>query len=138
MTLRSNETVLCTDNSLDSRTKCEKDATNQHQKGEHQRREHHRGGQHRTTLSCSSRSDAVRQPDNTDTLATGEDNDLTTQFFLFFLLSLKISVVLSNRPCDLSEIVMLQGHRYLGVPDPRRTETFESQRRHPDSQNPHL
>jgi hypothetical protein len=44
----------------------------------------------------------------------------------------------SNRTCDLSEIVMFQGHRYLGVPDPRRTETFVSKRRHPDSQNPHL
>jgi hypothetical protein len=33
---------------------------------------------------------------------------------------------------------MIQGHRYLGVLDPRRTETFASKRRHPDSQNPHL
>ncbi len=33
---------------------------------------------------------------------------------------------------------ILQGHRYLGVPDPRRTETFASKRPHPDSENPHL
>ena len=33
---------------------------------------------------------------------------------------------------------MLQGHRYLGVSDPRRKETFASKRRHPDSQNPPL
>ncbi len=71
-------TALCTDNGLDTRTKREKDAANQHQKGEHQRHEHHHGGQHHTTLSRSSRSDTVRQPDNTDAVAPGEDNDLTT------------------------------------------------------------
>jgi hypothetical protein len=71
-------TTLCTDNGLDSRTTREKDVANKHQKGEHQRCEHHLGGQHHTTLSRSSRSDAVRQPDNTDTVSPGEDNDLTT------------------------------------------------------------
>ncbi len=70
--------ALCTDNGLDTCTKREKDAANQHQKGEHQRREHQRGGQHRATLSRSSRSDAFRQPDNTDAVAPDEDNDLTT------------------------------------------------------------
>ncbi len=65
-------------NGLDTGTKREKDVTNQHQKGEHQRHKHHRGGHHRTTISRSSRSDAVRQTDNTDTVAPGEDNDLTT------------------------------------------------------------
>ncbi len=65
-------------NGLDTRTKREKDVANQHQKGEHQRHEDHLGGHHRTTLSRSSRSDAVRQPDNSDTVAPGKDNDLTT------------------------------------------------------------
>ena len=71
--------TLCTDNGLDARTKREKDATNQHQKGEHQRRENQRGGQQRTTPSRSSRSDAGRQPDISDAGAPSEDNDLTTQ-----------------------------------------------------------
>ncbi len=65
-------------NGLDTGTKREKDVTNQHQKGEHQRHKHHLGGHHRTTISRSSRTDAVRQTDNTDTVASGEDNDLTT------------------------------------------------------------
>ncbi len=40
--------------------------------------------------------------------------------------------------CGKAAPGMLQGHRYLGVPDPWRTETFASKRRHPDSQNPLL
>ena len=71
--------TLCTDNGLDARTKREKDATNQHQKGEHQRRENQRGGQRRDTPSRSCRSDAGRQPDISDAGAPSEDNDLTTQ-----------------------------------------------------------
>ena len=71
--------ALCTDNGLDARTKREKDAANQQQKGEYQRRENQRGGQQRTTPSRSSRSDAGRQPDISDAGAPSEDNDLTTQ-----------------------------------------------------------
>ncbi len=40
--------------------------------------------------------------------------------------------------CGKAAPGMLQDHRYLGVPDPRRAETFASKRRHPGSQNPLL
>ncbi len=65
----------------------------------------------------------------------------------------KISVVHSDRPertylkpslpgdqarCGKAAPGINQGHRYLDVPDPRRTVLFASKRRHPDYQNPPL
>ena len=70
---------ICAKHGLDTRTRSEKDAANQQQKGEPQRRETQRagGGHQRTTRS--SRAEAARQTDNTEATPPDEENDLTTK-----------------------------------------------------------
>lgn len=76
--------ALCEKKGIDTRTRREKVAANQPQRGEHQRSDAQRGDRQRSTASRSSRTEAFWKTDNSDGATQDEDNSAPFELSCFW------------------------------------------------------